>query len=77
MTFGLLREWAAAIFVLAWVLLTPPVLGIFAEPELIGGVPRIYVFVFVAWLGVIALVGGLLRRYPDTAADVDTRDRQL
>lgn len=46
----------AAVFVLGALLFNYPLLALFNHPALIGGVPILYVYAFVAW----ALLVGLL-----------------
>jgi hypothetical protein len=56
---GRLAERALALTVAALVLLTPPILTIFAVPVTIVGIPLLYVYCFAIWLVAIALGGRL------------------
>src|SRR3546814_13953473 len=66
-------EWSVVLFVVALLAFNPPVLSIFSVPDLIFGVPTLYLYIFVAWGGAIALlaanVPGLMR-----SADAPPRD---
>lgn len=46
----------AALFVLGGVLFNYPLLALFNHPLLLGGVPLLYVYVFVAWAVLIGLL---------------------
>lgn len=48
-----------AVFVLGNLLFNYPLLALFNHPELLGGVPLLFVYVFAAWallIGLLALV---------------------
>ncbi|MGD1876039.1 MAG: hypothetical protein ACFB13_00895 [Kiloniellaceae bacterium] len=49
-------EWSVVLFVVALLAFNPPVLSIFSVPELILGIPILYLYIFAAWAGVIALL---------------------
>jgi hypothetical protein len=55
-------ELSIALFVLALFAFSPPMLAIFGAPELVAGVPLLYVYLFAAWGLVIVLVHLLARR---------------
>ena len=59
-------EWSVVLFVVALLAFNPPVLSIFSVPELIFGIPTLYLYIFVAWGGVIAL---LAANVPGLAGD--------
>ena len=59
---GRLAERAAALPVVAFVLLTPPILGLFNAPVLLFGVPLLHVYCFAVWLAAIACGGWLASR---------------
>lgn len=50
------REWSVVLFVVALLAFNPPVLSIFSVPELMFGIPTLYLYIFVAWAAVIALL---------------------
>lgn len=49
-------EWSVVLFVVALLAFNPPVLSIFSVPELVLGVPILYLYIFLVWGGVIALL---------------------
>jgi hypothetical protein len=49
-------EWSVVLFVVALLAFNPPVLSIFSVPDLLFGIPLLYLYIFVAWAGVIALL---------------------
>ena len=49
-------EWSVVLFVVALLAFNPPVLSIFSVPELIFGIPVLYLYIFLAWGGAIALL---------------------
>jgi hypothetical protein len=42
-------------FFVGLLLFNPPLLGLFGVPRLVAGVPLLYVYIFVAWIALIAL----------------------
>jgi hypothetical protein len=54
---GLVGERAIALFLLALLAFNPPILSIFSAEAFVLGLPLLYVYLFCAWAGVIALVG--------------------
>ena len=50
------REWAVVLFVVALLAFNPPILSIFSVPDLVFGVPVLYLYIFAAWGIVIALL---------------------
>lgn len=59
-------EWSVVLFVVALLAFNPPVLSIFSVPELIFGIPLLYLYLLIAWGTAIALlalnVSGLTER---------------
>ena len=49
-------EWSVVLFVVALLAFNPPVLSIFSVPDLLFGIPTLYLYIFVAWGGVIVLL---------------------
>jgi len=49
-------EWSVVLFVVALLAFNPPILSIFSVPDLIFGIPTLYLYIFVAWGGVIILL---------------------
>jgi len=68
------RELLIALFLLAVLLLTPPLLIIFNQPTRLFGVPLLYLYLFVVWAVLIALVALAVERRDtaDALADADT-----
>jgi Ca2+/Na+ antiporter len=68
------RELLIALFLLAVLLLTPPLLIIFNQPTRLFGVPLLYLYLFVVWAVLIALVALAVERrdVADALADADT-----
>ncbi len=50
-----MSERLISLFLLGVLLFSPPLLLIFDLPETIGGFPLLYLFLFIAWCGVIIL----------------------
>ena len=50
------------VFLLGIVLLNYPVLALFSREEMVTGVPLLYVYLFVAWLALIAAMALIVRR---------------
>ncbi len=53
---GLVGERAFALFIVAFLAFNPPLLSIFSAEVFLFGVPLLYVYLFCAWAGIIALV---------------------
>lgn len=49
-------EWSVMLFVVALLAFNPPILSIFSVPELVLGIPILYLYIFLAWALVIALL---------------------
>ena len=50
------------VFLLGIVLLNYPVLALFSREEMVAGVPFLYVYLFAAWLALIAAMALIVRR---------------
>lgn len=55
------NERLVALFLLGLLLFNYPLLAMFNTPRLVAGVPLLYVYLFLGWLGVIAVAGAVLR----------------
>lgn len=62
---SLTPERLVALFLLAVLLLMPPLLIIFNKATLILGVPMLFLYLFVAWTALIALVAFVVERRDD------------
>jgi hypothetical protein len=63
------RELLIALFVLGVALLTPPLLIVFNAATRVLGVPTLYLYLFIVWAALIALVALAVERR-DSAEDV-------
>ena len=57
------RDRFVGLFLLALVLLNPPLLLLFGSGRMLFGVPLLYLYLFLAWLLVIALVAWTAERW--------------
>src|SRR3546814_17600219 len=69
-------EWSVVLFVMALLAFNPPMLSIFSVPDLIFGVPTLYLYISVAWGGVIALLAVNLPRLMADGAESASRATQ-
>jgi hypothetical protein len=58
---GITTERLLALFLLGIVAFTPPFLGIFNTPRLMLGIPVLYLYLFIVWGLLIALVALTVR----------------
>ena len=63
---GRMRERLMALFILGALLLTPPLLVVFNQATRVFGVPTLYVYLFVVWAALIALVALAVERWDAT-----------
>ena len=49
-----------AVFTLGALLLNAPLIGIFDRPEMLFGMPLLYVYVFGVWIALIALIAWVI-----------------
>jgi hypothetical protein len=49
-------EWSVVLFVVALLAFNPPILSIFSVPDLVFGIPTLYLYIFLAWGGAILLL---------------------
>jgi predicted permease len=55
----------AAVFLLGCLLFNYPVLALFNKAAVVLGIPVLYAYIFLAWLGFIVLVAVVVERRPD------------
>lgn len=55
----------AALFMMGCVLLNYPILSLFSRPEDVAGIPLLYIYVFAAWILLVALLALVIERRPD------------
>ena len=58
-------ERQAALFLLGVLLLVPPLLIVFDKPVRAGGIPVLYLYLFVAWAALIGMTAAMSRRFED------------
>ncbi len=77
---GLRGERLAALFLLGWIAFNPPILTLFAVPATVLGLPVLYLYLFAAWAGVIALAATVVSRReeepPAAASEAAPRPEQ-
>lgn len=73
---GRRRELLIALFVLAVLLLTPPLLIVFNQATRLLGVPMLYLYLFVVWTVLIALVALAVERR-EVADELDDPDTEV
>jgi hypothetical protein len=56
------RDRLIGLFLLALVLLNPPLLMLFGAGDTVFGLPLLYVYIFVAWLLIIGAVAWIAER---------------
>ena len=61
------------LFAFATILFDPPMLGLFSGGTVLGW-PQLYIYVFVAWAGVIALVAVVVERRRHKVGHADDPD---
>jgi hypothetical protein len=66
-------EWSVLLFVVGLLVFNPPVLSIFSVPKLLFGVPVLYLYIFAAWAGVIALLAWNVSRLTGPEDEPDLR----
>ena len=64
------REFLIALFLFGVLLLVPPFLLVFNRPVRVLGLPLLYLYLFAAWTGLIALGAVIARRIDRDGADV-------
>ena len=69
------RELLVALFLLGVLLLTPPLLIVFNQATRLFGVPVLYLYLFVVWAVLVALVALTVERW-DAAGELDETDTE-
>jgi hypothetical protein len=65
------RDRLIGLFLLALVLLDPPLLMLFGGGDTVFGLPLLYVYIFFAWLLIIAAVAWIAERRTARRRDAD------
>jgi hypothetical protein len=55
------NERLVALFLLGLLLFNYPLLAMFNSPRVVAGIPLLYLYLFLAWIGVIAGAAAVLR----------------
>ena len=74
---GRMRERLFALFVLGTIFLVPPVLAVFNTQVRFLGVPVLYLYLFSAWIALIALVAIIVERAAATEEFTDAAERHI
>ena len=61
---GLTSERLIALFLFGLLLFMPPLIGVFDKVYLVGGIPLLYLYLFLAWMMLIALLVLIVERLP-------------
>ncbi len=64
----------AALLILAALLFNPPIVSIFNSPQLILGVPILYLYLFAAWSLIIGLNAYLARKISAEGLSLEERE---
>ncbi|MCW5772827.1 MAG: hypothetical protein KIT16_14380 [Rhodospirillaceae bacterium] len=56
---GLGAERLVGLFLIGAVGFSPPILTLFDVPRLVLGIPLLYLYLFVLWIGLVALAGAV------------------
>jgi len=64
---GLTSERLIGLFLFGLLLFMPPLIGVFDRPYLVAGIPLLYLYLFVVWVLLIALLTLIVERPPSDA----------
>ncbi|WP_221931019.1 hypothetical protein [Telmatospirillum sp. J64-1] len=64
-----IRERLVAAFMMGLALFNPPLLAVFNAPTMLWGIPLLFVYVFLAWLGLILALALIIERSAETEGD--------
>lgn len=73
---GLTSERLTGLFLFGLLLFLPPLIGVFDRPYLVGGIPLLYLYIFVVWAGLIAVLMLIVER-PPSDADLDEGEQGM
>lgn len=68
------RDAATVLPFAAAILLMPPLIGIFAAPVILGGLPLIVLYVFAVWAAIIVGAFVLARRLTSSASHISSEE---
>jgi hypothetical protein len=66
---GLIAERLIGLFLFGLLLLTPPLIGAFDKATFVGGIPLLYLYLFLSWALLIALTVLIVER-PDPDEEI-------
>jgi hypothetical protein len=66
---GLTGERLIGLFLFGLLLLTPPLIGAFDKATFVGGIPPLYLYLFLSWALLIALTALIVER-PDPDEEI-------
>jgi len=61
---GLTSERLIGLFLFGLLLFMPPLIGVFDKAHLVGGIPVLYLYLFLAWAMLIAMLALIVERPP-------------
>lgn len=64
-----LKEKLVAIFLLALALFNPPLLAVFSVPATLFGLPLLYLYLFLAWAGIVLALALAMERSAEEGSD--------
>lgn len=64
-----MRERLVAVFMLGLALFNPPLLAVFGKGGTVGGVPVLFVYLFVAWIGLIVLLAAIIEGHGEEGTE--------
>jgi len=72
-----MRERLIAAFMLGLALFNPPLLAVFGKGGALGGVPVLYLYLFLAWIGLIVILALIIEGHgkAERPDDPATRDQ--
>ena len=73
---GLTSERLIALFLFGLLLFMPPLIGVFDKVHLVGGIPVLYLYLFLAWMMLIALLVLIVER-PSSDDDLAEGEQTL
>ncbi len=65
------REFVTLLFVAGVLAFSYPLLSLFDQPVLLFGIPLLYLYIFLVWLGVIGLLAVIMERYHHNDGEAD------
>ncbi len=57
-----IRDWSVALFIMAAIAFTPPLVMVFDRPVLVLGMPLLFIYMFAVWGALIFMIGRIAVR---------------